>query len=1376
MRIGLLSALCALTLLAGCQRTSSSSHIIVLRINEVMANNSTYVAGEPNELTLDWIEIFNPTGTAVRLEGYTLTDNPARPNRYRFPPHLEVSAGGFLVIWLIGDGELADINLDRAAEGLGDIVLTDRHADFGISAGADTLFLFADGRQIDRIGLVNLPADASFGRFPDGGSDIGQIFAPTPGSPNHPKGAFAPRFAISDQPRVELCAAPTAHASIEFSVLVQEPDEEGDPLDTPTVRLRMLDGYECGPDDQSLERCLELFAEPPPGAEVRDLFIAQFILEVGEEDGKSCETNFETDPVTGETRVGTPADGDCPSETTDGSYNDVRVRVLKFQGELPPGNDPLILQSDKNFPARLIWLEVENSLGHLDFCICHVYGSGCFDVVISEYQPVNPDEEFVCENCAENTGVQTPDWVEIYNFGEDEIDISQFGLVGRNASRDNPTAWLFGRDTGDDPGYSTLGPGKRLLILADTDGGDLLVQRKVFRRVLGRDDLGAPILDMSCRYFSAKFGLDPRRPRERDRFVLTAPASPGSPIQVVIDVAVLDFDQFFRDHPPIDPQNDFNGPVRGLSVIRDLARLNSGDPTPRECLLPGVDAEWCISLCPSPSRCPGSDSGANRLDCGQSVELLDELSIRAASAPAGDVRRCPALGEGVIVTAFAAVNNETASRLEAGEDPSLSVELEYEDSQGQRVVLTLGDGIVAVPDVERQAEARLGTTLLRIEATIPPQVEGVVTILRLTIRDDFLASQDDVDDEIDLSDELGGIGAADSTLSFSYYSGDPPLDALPILSEVFPHNDEQSLGSRFVLPGFEGVRRSDYIELHLSADASVESVDLGGFYLATTPNAGAPLTHARQYRLPDDTPALERGGFLVLVDGPLPDEPPPFPAASISGFPLAPGAGAVFLVGPDRLGNCVIDGISWNRSDVVDPANPFACPRPFPNRQFCFGICPGSLVAVQVSPSPAAPNVFPPIVVGASHFKTDSTETRPNLCDVLDEVNTMKLSAVVFLDREMVLRSGGPDLSVPESLVSAGFELSEGFTVGDGRLSASTANLNVDAPEGYIVAFFSQTAIVPADAGLVRYSVLLEDMCGGTPPSPCGAADCFSFSVDGGDPPEIHINEVNRGYPLPGGGGAGRPWIELFNPGSADVDLGGFSISSVTRNSRMHTFEAGTIVPARGALLLITDGGDPLVGKELPPHVSIEFPWVPVKVLHSRFNDGSCREEEIFGVDCEDSDGSLDRDLTITLSLVDRVDSGSCLVDSFMDVQFCATDPESWTGLGRVPDGGGDIIVIDEPTPGEVAAVPEVTFVRGDKDGDGTATLTDAVAVLDFLFRAADGPACLDTLDVDDSGRIDVSDAVYLLGFLFRGGDAPPSPFPDAGVDPTPDEIPCDAS
>ena len=85
----------------------------------------------------------------------------------------------------------------------------------------------------------------------------------------------------------------------------------------------------------------------------------------------------------------------------------------------------------------------------------------------------------------------------------------------------------------------------------------------------------------------------------------------------------------------------------------------------------------------------------------------------------------------------------------------------------------------------------------------------------------------------------------------------------------------------------------------------------------------------------------------------------------------------------------------------------------------------------------------------------------------------------------------------------------------------------------------------------------------------------------------------------------------------------------------------------------------------------------------------------------------------------------------------------------------------------------ESQFVRGDANHDAMLDVSDPMATLILLFGRARTPACEDELDSNDDGNLDVTDAVYSLNYLFFSGPAPRPPFPDAGLDPTPDELQC---
>ena len=77
------------------------------------------------------------------------------------------------------------------------------------------------------------------------------------------------------------------------------------------------------------------------------------------------------------------------------------------------------------------------------------------------------------------------------------------------------------------------------------------------------------------------------------------------------------------------------------------------------------------------------------------------------------------------------------------------------------------------------------------------------------------------------------------------------------------------------------------------------------------------------------------------------------------------------------------------------------------------------------------------------------------------------------------------------------------------------------------------------------------------------------------------------------------------------------------------------------------------------------------------------------------------------------------------------------------------------------------SFLRGDANGDSSVDISDAVAVLLYLFGGRPVLPCDDAADVDDSGAVAISDAIGLLNYLFKNGTAPRAPFPAAGTDPT---------
>ena len=73
------------------------------------------------------------------------------------------------------------------------------------------------------------------------------------------------------------------------------------------------------------------------------------------------------------------------------------------------------------------------------------------------------------------------------------------------------------------------------------------------------------------------------------------------------------------------------------------------------------------------------------------------------------------------------------------------------------------------------------------------------------------------------------------------------------------------------------------------------------------------------------------------------------------------------------------------------------------------------------------------------------------------------------------------------------------------------------------------------------------------------------------------------------------------------------------------------------------------------------------------------------------------------------------------------------------------------------------TTPLGASDHDGLVLFIDAGG-------AGDGSTLFVRGDFDTDGALSITDAIALLNFLFLGREAPPAPFPDCGIDPDRDD------
>ena len=91
----------------------------------------------------------------------------------------------------------------------------------------------------------------------------------------------------------------------------------------------------------------------------------------------------------------------------------------------------------------------------------------------------------------------------------------------------------------------------------------------------------------------------------------------------------------------------------------------------------------------------------------------------------------------------------------------------------------------------------------------------------------------------------------------------------------------------------------------------------------------------------------------------------------------------------------------------------------------------------------------------------------------------------------------------------------------------------------------------------------------------------------------------------------------------------------------------------------------------------------------------------------------------------------------------------------------------------KATTVAAVKFRRGDANRDGATNLTDAIALLGYMFLGTSTVPCEQAGGADDSGTLNLTDGVFPLNNLFLGGKEIPAPSAACGTDPTAHSLPC---
>ena len=142
-----------------------------LVINELMQSNVETTMDDIKEFPDSWVELYNPTESAINLKDYKICNKNKVKKAWQLPD-MTIAAKGFAVVYCDKEGK-EDNRL---------------HADFRLESGKGCqVYLFKGKEVADSLteALAKMPApDVAYGRKTDGADEWGYQLTPTPGKAN----------------------------------------------------------------------------------------------------------------------------------------------------------------------------------------------------------------------------------------------------------------------------------------------------------------------------------------------------------------------------------------------------------------------------------------------------------------------------------------------------------------------------------------------------------------------------------------------------------------------------------------------------------------------------------------------------------------------------------------------------------------------------------------------------------------------------------------------------------------------------------------------------------------------------------------------------------------------------------------------------------------------------------------------------------------------------------------------------------------------------------------------------------------------------------------------------------------------------------------
>ena len=165
-----------------------------IRINEILALNSSVVDDPDFGEFSDFIELHNTAAYAINLQNYSITDDPDTKKKWILPS-LVLSADQYLIIWADGEskypGERAYSKYKNDT-----ITTTTLHANFNVNSLGETIYLYSNHEELeDSLKLDVQEYDISIGRNIQNYSEWHYYSEPTPGKVNSSFGSRSLNYA-----------------------------------------------------------------------------------------------------------------------------------------------------------------------------------------------------------------------------------------------------------------------------------------------------------------------------------------------------------------------------------------------------------------------------------------------------------------------------------------------------------------------------------------------------------------------------------------------------------------------------------------------------------------------------------------------------------------------------------------------------------------------------------------------------------------------------------------------------------------------------------------------------------------------------------------------------------------------------------------------------------------------------------------------------------------------------------------------------------------------------------------------------------------------------------------------------------------------------